>query len=208
MLYSVTYIGSWYRGDALTMEQVLERASRFGYDGLEIEAKRPHGFPLDWPAPRCREFRARCNDAGVALSGVGGMNDFSSPIAEQREAQLANVRDAIRMTSGLYARCSAFFWRGPVAHSTPEGGGRYDLAHKIWDDVHRGIPPERIWDWRRSCLEEAARMAGDYGVTLALQNHRPIVRTYRDVLRMVREVGSPHLKVCLDAPIMENKGGA
>jgi hypothetical protein len=33
-LYSVTYIGLWYRGDALTMEQVLERAKRFGYDGL------------------------------------------------------------------------------------------------------------------------------------------------------------------------------
>src|ERR1035441_5637490 len=66
-LYSVTYIGLWYRGGALTMEQVLERAKRFGYDGLEIEAKRPHGFPLDWPAQRCQEFRARCNDAGEAL---------------------------------------------------------------------------------------------------------------------------------------------
>jgi len=48
-------------------------------------------------------------------------------------------------------------------------------------------------------------MAGDYGVTLALQNHKPVIRSYHDVLRMVREVGSPHLKVCLDAPIMENK---
>jgi sugar phosphate isomerase/epimerase len=52
---------------------------------------------------------------------------------------------------------------------------------------------------------EAARIAGDHGVTLALQNHKPVIRTYHDVLRMVREVDSPHLKICLDAPIMENK---
>jgi sugar phosphate isomerase/epimerase len=207
-LYSVTYIGLWYRGGALTMEQVLERVKAFGYDGLEIEAKRPHGFPLDWPAPRCREFRSRCGDAGVAISGVAAMNDFSSPIAEHREAQLANVRDAIRMTSDLGAAVLRVFLAWPGAHSTPEGGGRYDLAHKIWDDVHQGIPAEQIWDWCRDCLVESARNAGDYGVTLALQNHRPIIKTYRDVLRMVAEVGSPHLKVCLDAPIMENKGGA
>ena len=207
-LYSVTYIGLWYNGAALTMEQVLERAQRFGYDGLEIEAKRPHGFPLDWPAARCREFRARCDGAGVALSGVAAMNDFSSPIAEYREAQLANVRDAIRMTADLGAKILRVFLAWPGAHRTPEGTGRYDLAHHIWDATHQGIPAEDIWGWCRDCLVESARIAGDCGVTLALQNHRPIIRTYRDVLRMVAEVGSPHLKVCLDAPIMENKGGA
>jgi len=42
-------------------------------------------------------------------------------------------------------------------------------------------------------------------VTLALQNHRPVIKDYHDVLRMVREIGSPHLKVCLDAPLMLDK---
>jgi hypothetical protein len=46
---------------------------------------------------------------------------------------------------------------------------------------------------------EAARFAGDSGVTLALQNHAPVIKSYRDCLRMVREVGSPHLKLCFDA---------
>ena len=46
------------------------------------------------------------------------------------------------------------------------------------------------------------------GVTLALQNHRPIIKDHHDVLRMVREVGSPHLKVCLDVPLMSDKSPA
>jgi sugar phosphate isomerase/epimerase len=46
------------------------------------------------------------------------------------------------------------------------------------------------------------------GVTLALQNHKPIIKDHQDVLRMVREVNSPHLQVCLDAPLMPDKSAA
>src|SRR5262249_34482904 len=46
------------------------------------------------------------------------------------------------------------------------------------------------------------------GVTLALQNHPPIIRDHHDVLRLVREVGSPHLKISLDAPLMPDKSAA
>ena len=42
-LYSITYLGVWYRGDALTVDQVIQRAKRFGYQGVEIDGKRPHG---------------------------------------------------------------------------------------------------------------------------------------------------------------------
>jgi len=204
-LYSVTYLGLWYRGEALSLEELLERARGFGYAAIEIEAKRPHGFPLDWPERRCAELRRRAEDSGLAISGVAAMNDFSSSIAEHREAQLANVRDAIRMTADLGAPVLRVFAAWSGAHPIPGGGGRYDLAQRMWDRDHEGFAENQIWDWCRECLAEAARVAGDFGVTLALQNHRPVIRTYHDVLRMAREVDSPHLKICLDAPIMENK---
>jgi len=56
-LYSITYLGVWYRGDALTLEQVIDRAKRYGYQGVEIDGKRPHGDPLDMPKYRCRDLR-------------------------------------------------------------------------------------------------------------------------------------------------------
>ena len=57
-LYSITYLGLWYRGEALTLPQLISRAKKFGYDGIEIDGKRPHGNPLDWPAAKCRELRS------------------------------------------------------------------------------------------------------------------------------------------------------
>jgi sugar phosphate isomerase/epimerase len=204
-LYSVTYMGRWYRGEALSLEEVAERARAFGFAGIEIEARRPHGCPLDWPRPRCVELRQRVADAGLAITGVGALNDFSSPVGEQREAQLAGVREAIRMTRDLDASILRVFLAWPGSTSAAGGGARYDLAQKAWDAAHEGASGDDVWGWCRACLVEAARWAGEEGVTLALQNHRPVVTTYRDVLRMVTEVGSPHLKVCLDAPLMESR---
>ena len=51
-LYSITYLGCWYRGEALTLPELIRAAKKFGYDGVEIDGKRPHGNPLDWPKAR------------------------------------------------------------------------------------------------------------------------------------------------------------
>jgi hypothetical protein len=80
-----------------------------------------------------------------------------------------------------------------------EGGGRYDIAKAVWQKAHESFSPEETWAWCREGLVESARHAGEHGVTLALQNHAPVIGSYEDVLRMVREVASPHLKVCFDA---------
>ena len=34
---------------------------------------------------------------------------------------------------------------------------------------------------------------------------KPLINDHNDVLRMVEEVGSPHLKVCLDAPLLPDR---
>ena len=204
-LYSVTYMGHWYRGSALSLEEVLERARRFGFEGVEIEARRPHGSPLDWPRERCEDLRRRAGDEGLAITGLGALNDFSSPIAEHRESQLVAVRDLVRMTRDLDAGILRVFlgWTGSTR--VAEGGARYDVAQKIWDVAHEDVTEDEVWAWCREGLAEAARFAGEHGVVLALQNHKPILRSYRQLLQMVREVGSPHLKVCLDAPLMESR---
>ena len=61
-LYSITYLGVWYRGSALTLEQVIDRAKHYGYEGVEIDGKRPHGNPLDWPKGRCQDLLRYARD--------------------------------------------------------------------------------------------------------------------------------------------------
>ena len=198
-LYTITYLGVWYRGGGLTLEQVIDRAKQYGYDGVEVDGKRPHGNPLDWPRSRCRDLLAYAQDRGVEIYAVAANNDFSSPIPEHRESQLAYVRDLLRMTADLGAKALRVFLAWPGVTLLPAGGGRYDLARAVWEKAHESFSPEQAWASCREGLVESARYAGEHGVTLALQNHPPVIAGYRDVLRMIREVGSPHLKACFDA---------
>jgi len=199
-LYSITYGGVWYRGDALTVEQVLGRARKFGYQGVEIDGKRPHGNPLDMPKSRCQTLRKMAGDQGLEIYAVSGNNDFSSPIPEHRESQLVYARELMRMTADLGAKVMRVFLAWPGVTLRPEGGGRYDIAQAVWKSAHNDFSADETWAWCRQALVEAAALARDFGVTLALQNHPPVIqRGYLDTLRMAKEVASPHLKVCFDA---------
>jgi len=206
-LYSITYLGAWYRGEGLTLPELIKTASRFGYDGVEIDGKRPHGNPLDWPARRCKELRSIADSEGIEIHAVAANNDFSNPVPEVREAQICFVRELIRMTADLGAKHLRVFlaWWGITRHPKL---ATYDIAEGYWPIIHEKFSAEEIWSWCRESLIECARYAADMGVTLALQNHKPIIKDHHDVLRMVREVDSPHLQVCLDAALMPDKSAA
>ena len=205
-LYSITYLGVWYRGRALTIEELIDRAREYGYEGVEIDGKRPHGNPLDLPRRRCQELQLKARDAGIEIYAVAANNDFSSPVPEYRESQLLYVRDLIRMTADLGVKTLRMFAAWPGVTITPEEGARYTKARQIWREAHSDTPPERTWEWCREGLAEAARLAGDAGVMLALQNHAPVTNSPADMLRMIRDVGSPHLMACLDAPLAARQG--
>src|SRR5580704_15145042 len=206
-LYSITYLGCWYRGEALTLPQLISRAKKYGYDGIEIDGKRPHGNPLDWPAARCRDLRSRADREGIEIYAVAANNDFSNPVPEVRESQICMVRDLIRMTADLGAPTLRVFlaWWGITRHPQL---ATYDIAEGYWPIVHEKFSHEEMWGWCREALIECARYAGDAGVTLALQNHKPLIKDHNDILRMQKEVGSPHLKLCLDAPLMPDRSAA
>lgn len=203
-LYSITYLGVWYKGTALPLEEMIKRAREYGYSGIEIDGKRPHGNPLDWPAQRCKELRKVADGSGMEIYGVAGNNDLSSPIPEHRECQIMYIKNLIRMTTDLGAKTLRLFmgWPGVTLHPQL---AQYDIAKDIWNYTHSKFTEEETWSWVRDGMKECSGYAADAGVILALQNHKPVVKDYTDVLRMVKEVDSPNLKVSLDVPIMDDK---
>jgi sugar phosphate isomerase/epimerase len=196
-LYSITFLGIWFQGGAMPLEGMIKWAKKYGYDGIEIDGKRPHGNPIDWPAKRCKELRAVADSEGIEIYGVAANNDFSSPIPEFRECQIAYVKDLIRMTADLGAKTLRLFlaWPGVTKHQQL---AQYEIAKDIWKYTHEKFSREEIWGWCRDGLTECVRYAENAGVILALQNHAPVIDDYPDVLKMVKEVNSSNLKVSLD----------
>lgn len=203
-LYSITYLGIWYRGNALPLEDVIRRAKKYGYQGIEVDGKCPHGHPLTLTRAHARELRQMAEGEGIEIYGLAGNNDFSSPVTEYRDAQLLYMRDLIHLAPELGAKTVRIFtaWRGVTQK---QGIASYAITEPLWGTIHQGFPQEEIWDWCRDGITQCAKYAGDAGVTLALQNHKPVINSPEDMLRMVKEVNSPHLKVSLDAWILDDK---
>jgi sugar phosphate isomerase/epimerase len=207
-LYSITFLGIWYRGRALSMEEVVDRAAAIGFDGIEIDGKRPHGNPMDWDDRARRAFRDLCAQRGIEIVGVASNNDFSSPVPEHRECQLLMVREQIRLCRDLGGRIVRVFFAWPGVTLDAQGLAAYEFARTMWAENSRYSTRRQQWTFVRDCLKEAARMAEDAGVILALQNHVPLLRHYRDMLDMIAEVDSPALRACLDVPILERQDDA
>jgi sugar phosphate isomerase/epimerase len=200
-LYSITYLGVWYNGPALTLKEVIGRAKKYGFDGIEIDGKRPHGNPMDLDRAARDDIRNEAAKLGIEIAGVAGNNDFSSPVPEHRECQLLMVREQIKLCKDLGGKVVRLFgaWPGITFHN---GIATYDMAAEAF---HRSFPDyPRLERMRhiQACLREAAAMAAEAGVIVALQNHHPLIRHWRDVVDLVEAVDNPALQICLDVPML------
>lgn len=206
-LYSVSYAGIWYDGPALSFEEYVKRAKACGYDGIELDGKRPHGNPMDLDSATRKQMRSLLDSEGIELPCVAANNDFSSPIPEHRECQMLMVREQIRLAAELGAGVVRLFAAWPGV-GTRDGLATYDFIRGVYYTFERQYPfvtwLER-WNMARDCIAEMVPFAQEYGVTLVLQNHAPLLRHWKDCYDMVAEVNSPWLKVCLDLPILERQ---
>jgi sugar phosphate isomerase/epimerase len=200
-LYSVTYSGAWYRGGPLPLARFISKAREMGFDGVEIGAKRPQANPLDLDGEARKAIREKIREEGLELPAISAYTDFTSPVEELRECQMTMLRGQIRLAKDLGARYARVFlaWPGITFR---DGLATYDMTRRYAEMNYPDVTRLERWTFARTCLEEAVRYAEEDGITLALQNHAPLVRNHRDVLDMVREVHSDYLKVCLDAPLL------
>jgi sugar phosphate isomerase/epimerase len=203
-LYSITYLGIWYDGPSLSLEDFVKRAKTYGYDGIELDGKRPHGNPMDIDQHKREKIRNLLEREGMEIPCLAANNDFSSPIPEHRECQLLMVKEQARLAADLGAKVVRLFaaWPGVAIR---EGLATYDLVRSPFYTFERQYPfattLER-WSYVKDCLKEAAAFGEEFGVVMALQNHAPLIRNWKDCYDLVKEVNSPWLRMCLDLPLM------
>lgn len=207
-LYSISYGGVWYKGTALSFDEVCRRAKEFGYSGVELDNKRPMGNPMDLDQRSRGEMKNSLARYGIEIPCLAANNDFSSPMPEHRDCQLLMVRETARLAKDLGAKIVRLFaaWPGVPIHN---GIGTYEHVRDNtgYFSFTRQYPfSTRLdrWQFVKDCLIEAAKMGEENGVVMALQNHAPLIRHWKDTIDLVTEVNSPWLKVCLDLPIFEN----
>jgi sugar phosphate isomerase/epimerase len=197
-LYSITYRGVWYKGEAIDVFDLLPLAKKQGWEGVELDTERPHAAPMDLDSEDRKRLRDLSGSLDLPICAVSPNCDLSSPVSSHRDAMICYTRECIRLAHDLGSPICKIFaaWRGITIH---DGIGTYDETY-----ARNPFPYWKgdRWDFVVEGIRELSKMAEDMGVTLAMQNHGPdVITTYQEVLRMIAEVGSPAFKGCMDINI-------
>ena len=203
---TVSYSGQFYAGPALTMVEQIRKARELGFDGLSIETKRPVASPLDLTPEDRREIRAVAAAERIELCAVESMSNFASPLMEERENNLAMMRLVIDLARDLEVGLVKVFAAWPGLVNDEDDTATYAPYEKV--SYFRKLYPADLRRWRRAVdgLRESADYAAERGVTLALQNHAPVLRVgYEDTLEMMRDIDRPNVGLCLDAPLFQER---
>ncbi len=180
-LHTVSYAGVWIGQERLTVEQIIERASEFGYDGIMLMAKRPHGSVLDLNQEDRSRLRGQLRDKNIGLACLAGYTDFGAgvdrPDVPIIEMQIAHVTELARLARALGTDLVRVF----TAFERPE------------------LSYDELWDRTAGALRECARRASDFGVTIGVQNHHDLASQYESLYALLEEIDHPNCKSMFDA---------
>jgi len=196
-LYSITYAGMWYDGPALSIQEFVDRAKRFGFEGVELDCRAPHALPYLLNEDDRKEIVDYLGEQGIELGALAANNDFSSPVIEHRDANIQMVVEMIKLCQDLGAPVLRIFtaWRGS---SRLNGRGTYEVARPGYAMAFPQTPEMDRWKYCLGCFRIVTKFAEDAGVVLALQNHPPVVRNSADCLAIAEEINSPNFKLSFD----------
>lgn len=201
-LLTVTYGGLFYKGKALTLDQQILKAKALGFDALAIETKRPVASPLDLNQADRNRIKNLSADEGISLCAIESMSNFAGRYMEERENNLAMMRMNLELAKDLGVNLVKVFAAWPGIINDEEEVAVYGQYER--GNYYKRLYPADLRRWNH-CVEgikEVADMAADMGLTLALQNHAPVLsKGYEDTLIMMQEVDRKNVKLCIDVPL-------
>lgn len=168
-----------------TLEQRLDEAKAHGINCIQASMScaglpdLPDEIPADLPG----RFRREATTRGVTIGSITGTFNMCHPDPEQRRIGLRRLRilaeafprTPIHICTGT--RNPNSMWRPHPDNSTPEA----------WRDMV-------------ACVREAAEIARQSKSVLAFEPEvNNVVSSARKARQLMDEIGSPHLKVTLDA---------
>ncbi len=156
----------------IDMLQFIDYCVEQGCQGAELTG---YYFPPEVSDDYLMQVKRHAFLSGVEISGTSVGNDFSLPLGEKRDAQIASVKRWVDHAQVLGAPYLRVFAGDPKGSSVAE---RKSLCV--------------------AALEECAEYAGRKGVMLGLEDHGGIVAEADDMIEVIRAVKSPWLGVNLD----------
>ncbi len=156
-----TYSFRFFR-DTPSIEDIIEKASRIGFDGVEILHRNMDSEDRSY----INKLKMLAFDAGLSLPLLSIHQNFVLPHGPKRIRDIAHTKRMIRLAADLGIPC--------IRINTGSWGTRRNNPNYYVDGIETPLPgytDEDAIEWVIESIAECLPMAEDMGVKLALENH-------------------------------------
>ena len=175
----------------LDMVKCIELAARYGFDAVELLRVQMEDLVDD---AYLQKLKRQAFVNGMSLCGMSTHQDFVTPDAADREANVKLTTDLMEMSYKLgipTIRVNTGRWNTSKDFDDL-------MAHKGIEPVMEGHTDDEGFKWVIDSFEKLIQIAEKCGVVMGLENHWGLGRTAEGVLRVVDAIKSPWLQVTLD----------
>lgn len=178
--------GITYETSGLTIEEVLLRIARIGFEAVEISAMRPHAYPRDLMPKQRKKLKQLAESYGLRVVGMHRTYPVSpdltliSPNKLIRKKAVDHLKEIIKLAFDLDA--------GHVLIA-----GRYSGP---------GIQKVKFWEWAKEGITEAGKFARELGIDLVIEPLNRYLTSFvnrvEEALLFMKEVGLENVRVMAD----------
>lgn len=166
------------------VEEAIKRTAKLGFDGIELDAARPHVWPYDIDKEHRAALKKLIKECGLEVPAISGyyfgMN-FASPLKNEREAAADYLVQCVELCADLEAKVLVVV-PGVVVYGTP------------WKDA---------WSRSLSQMSPGIKRAEELGVLIGIEYVNTLwsnlVTTSWQAYDFMRECHSPNVKLVLDS---------
>ena len=172
-------------GTGIDLFGVCDFCAKHGFDAVDVTGYFFPGYP---GAPSDRylvRLKRHAFDLGLALSGTGVRNDFTSADAKVRAEGVTRVKTWIEVAAKLGA---------PTVRAFADS----QAPHRNWREASGNAPRETVEQWAADALRECAEHGERYGVIVAVQNHADFIATGAQHLSLLDRVGHRWCRAMVD----------
>lgn len=193
-----TYSFWHFKGAPVPIETCIEQAADMGFDGVEIlhvhmeEAAKSAGGRVN--NTLLHRIKQRAFALGLDLMGFSTHQGFVTPDAEKRKQNIEHTAKCLELAHELgipTIRVNTGRWGTSKNFDTL-------MANKGIEPRLPGHTDDEGFGWVIDSFGELCKRAQTLGVVMGLENHWGLGREAMGVLRVVKGVDSPWLKVTLD----------
>jgi len=165
------------RGPGITLDGVLDFAAKCKFDAFDPTGYFFPGYPKLPPDSYVDNLKKHAADLGIALSGTGVRNNFTTSDKEVRAAGVTHIKEWVEVAARLGV---------PVIRVFADT----QMRAQTWQTVSNGASRANVLEWISAALRECADHGKKFRVKIGVQNHGDFLQTAAQHLELVKAVGS------------------